>query len=80
MADNYTLINAANALLDSNSVFYGYQTLIRLRKRYAIFTEGDYQDLAPEASRIWCYRRNSPRESLLVVANLSHAATAAAGS
>lgn len=74
VADNYTLINAANALLDSNSVFYGYQTLIRLRKRYAIFTEGDYQDLAPQASHIWCYRRNSPRESLLVVANLSHSA------
>lgn len=74
VADNYTLINAANALLDSNSVFYGYQTLIRLRKRYAIFTEGDYQDLAPQASHIWCYRRNSPCESLLVVANLSHSA------
>ncbi|MDI9769591.1 alpha,alpha-phosphotrehalase, partial [Pantoea dispersa] len=34
VADNYTQINAANALPDSNSVFYGYQTLLRLRKSY----------------------------------------------
>lgn len=71
VADNYLEINAKKALQDKNSVFYLYQTLIRLRKQYAIFTEGDYHDLAPETDRTWQYLRGSGNEQLLVLANLS---------
>lgn len=71
VAKNYPKINAENALADKNSVFYTYQTLIKLRKELAIFTDGDYHDLAPTASHLWAYQRQSANEKLFVIANLS---------
>ena len=45
---NYTMINAEEALIDQDSVFYYYQKLIRLRKTEPILTEGKFQLLLPE--------------------------------
>ncbi len=39
---NYTAINAADEVADAGSVFHYYQALIRLRKQYPIFSEGDF--------------------------------------
>src|SRR5690606_29039581 len=65
-------VNARAALDDPDSVFYTYQSLIRLRKTLPVLTWGDYQDLQPEHPFLWCYRRQWQGQTLVVVANLSH--------
>ncbi|MGV6988532.1 alpha,alpha-phosphotrehalase [Testudinibacter sp. P80/BLE/0925] len=71
VAANYPQINAQAALQDPESVFYFYQKLIRLRKQYAVFTDGDYQDLDPANPHCWQYLRNDGKNRLLVMANLT---------
>ncbi|EOL9137019.1 alpha,alpha-phosphotrehalase [Enterobacter cloacae] len=72
VCDNYETANARAALDDPDSVFYTYQSLIRLRKTLPVLTWGDYQDLLPEHPFLWCYRRQWQGQTLVVVANLSH--------
>lgn len=72
VCDNYETVNARAALDDPDSVFYTYQSLIRLRKTLPVLTWGDYQDLLPEHPSLWCYRRQWQGKTLVVVANLSH--------
>ena len=73
VCDNYETVNARAALDDPDSVFYTYQTLIRLRKTLSVLTWGDYEDLLPDHPSLWCYRRQWQGQTLMVVANLSHA-------
>ncbi|WP_411706058.1 alpha,alpha-phosphotrehalase [Edaphovirga cremea] len=68
---NYPQINTAQALTDTDSVFYTYQQLIVLRKQIPLLTFGDYHDLLPEHPSVWCYQRNGDGQKLLVLANLS---------
>lgn len=71
VANNYPKINVKAALDDPNSIFYCYQTLIRLRKTYPIFIFGDYQDLTPDNADCWCYVRSWNNQTLVVIANLT---------
>ena len=71
VANNYPKINVKAALNDPNSIFYCYQTLIKLRKTYPIFIFGDYQDLTPDVANCWCYARHWNNQTLLVIANLT---------
>ena len=71
VANNYPKINVKAALDDPNSIFYCYQTLIKLRKMYPIFIFGDYQDLTPDNADCWCYVRHWNNQTLLVIANLT---------
>ena len=71
VARNYNEINVEQALADKNSVFYTYQELITLRKKLAVLTDGDYQDLLPQHPSVWAYQRTNATEKLTVVANLS---------
>ncbi|WP_430876226.1 alpha,alpha-phosphotrehalase [Gilliamella sp. G0441] len=71
VANNYPKINVKAALDDPNSIFYCYQTLIKLRKMYPIFIFGDYQDLTPDIANCWCYVRHWNNQTLLVIANLT---------
>ena len=71
VCDNYETVNARAALDDPDSVFYTYQSLIRLRKTLPVLTWGDYEDLLPEHPSLWCYRRQWQGQTLMVVANLS---------
>ncbi len=66
---NYPDINVDQALADRNSIFYHYQQLIALRKKYAIIVAGDYQPLLVEHPHIFAYTRNWNDEKLLVVSN-----------
>jgi len=70
VANNYHTINVAKALADDNSIFYCYQKLIELRKKYPIFSLGDYNDLDPNSDKLWCYTRQYNDETLLVITNL----------
>ncbi|KAF1370676.1 alpha,alpha-phosphotrehalase [Yokenella regensburgei] len=72
LCDNYREINAQRALRDPESVFHTYQRLIALRKQEPVLTFGSYQDMLPEHPALWCYRRESQGQTLLVVANLSN--------
>ncbi|RUR58086.1 alpha,alpha-phosphotrehalase [Aeromonas veronii] len=68
-AANSPEINAEAALADQNSVFWHYRDLIRLRKDYPIFTQGDYQELLTGHPQIWAYARRANGQTLLVVSN-----------
>ncbi|WP_148610880.1 alpha,alpha-phosphotrehalase [Aeromonas sobria] len=68
-AANYPEINAEAALDDQNSVFWHYRDLIRLRKDYPIFTQGDYQELLAGHEKVWAYTRSANGQTLLVVSN-----------
>ncbi|OIK07932.1 alpha,alpha-phosphotrehalase [Bacillus sp. MUM 13] len=66
---SYKRINAEKALADPDSVFYHYQKLIKLRKKYDIITEGSFELLYPEHKELFVYKRQSKDEVLLVINN-----------
>ena len=66
---NYTMINAEEALIDQDSVFYYYQKLIRLRKTEPILTDGRFRLLLREDPSIFAYTRETEKEELLVLCN-----------
>ncbi|MEZ8512744.1 alpha,alpha-phosphotrehalase [Vibrio splendidus] len=69
VANNYTEINAEQALEDKGSVFYFYKSLIELRKEVPVITQGSYQDLLPEHPSIFAYVRESEGQTLLCINN-----------
>jgi trehalose-6-phosphate hydrolase len=69
VAQNYKEVNAETALADKDSIFYHYQKLISLRKKYDIVIDGDYQLLLEDDDSIFAYLRSSGNEKLLVVNN-----------
>lgn len=69
VADNYPEINTENALEDPSSIFYHYQKLIALRKKYDCLTNGDYQLLLDKDPQIFAYTRDWNGERILVVSN-----------
>ncbi|MCB5359445.1 alpha,alpha-phosphotrehalase [Vibrio lentus] len=69
VANNYTEINAEQALEDKDSVFYFYKSLIELRKQVPVITHGRYQDLLPEHPSIFAYVRESEGQTLLCINN-----------
>lgn len=69
IAENYPEINVEAAMADENSVFYHYQALIALRKKYDIIVQGDYQSLLDDHQQVFAYTRNWKNEKLLVVSN-----------
>ncbi|MFA0220601.1 alpha,alpha-phosphotrehalase [Vibrio splendidus] len=69
VANNYTEINAEQALEDKDSVFYFYKSLIELRKQVPVITDGSYQALLPEHSSIFAYARESEGQTLLCINN-----------
>jgi trehalose-6-phosphate hydrolase len=68
-AANYKEINAENAMKDSDSVFYHYQELIRLRKEYDVITNGDYELVSEDHDTVFAFVRKTEHEMLLVINN-----------
>ena len=68
---NYTKINAAEQRSRADSVFSCYQTLIRLRKQYPVFVDGDFRLLLEEDGQLFAYRRENADSALLVLCNFS---------
>lgn len=66
---NYKKINAAQQVDDEGSVFRCYKELIRLRKRYPVFIEGNFQILIMEDENIFAYTREDENTQLLVICN-----------
>ena len=69
VANNYTEINAEQALEDKDSVFYFYKSLIELRKEVPVITHGSYKDLLPEHPSVFAYSRETDGQTLLCVNN-----------
>lgn len=69
VANNYSEINAEQALEDKDSVFYFYKSLIELRKQVPVITDGSYQDLQPDHSSIFAYVRENEGQILLCINN-----------
>lgn len=68
---NYTEINVKQALADSNSIFYYYQQLIRLRRENHVIVYGRYDLLLNEHPEIYAFTRTWEEDRLLVVLNFS---------
>lgn len=68
---NHSEINVRAALADPDSVFYFYQKLIALRKKYLVFREGGFTLLNPEDENVFAYVRDTEEERLLVVCNFT---------
>ncbi|MFP7298022.1 alpha,alpha-phosphotrehalase [Neobacillus niacini] len=68
-ANNYKEINAENAMKDSDSVFYHYQELIRLRKEYDVITDGDFEWISKDHESIFAFVRKTEHDILLVINN-----------
>ena len=66
---NYTAINAADEAADGSSVFHYYQTLIRLRKQYPIFSEGDFTLLFADHPALFVYQRRLGAQVMTVLCN-----------
>jgi trehalose-6-phosphate hydrolase len=69
VADNYPEINAKQALDDPNSVFHFYRQLIALRKQIDVISTGDFTDLMPEHTQLFCYQRKSEKQTLISINN-----------
>ncbi len=67
---NYQNINVEAALKDQQSIFFTYQTLIRLRKENLLVVWGEYE-LLETTDYVFSYIRSFEKEQWLVVVNLS---------
>lgn len=66
---NYSEINVKQALEDASSVFYHYQTLIKLRKQHEIVVYGSYDMILEDHESIFAYTRTLGDEMLIVINN-----------
>lgn len=68
---NYREINVEESLKDPDSVFYYYQKLIGLRKKYEVISRGDYVPVETGADHVFGYQRNLNGQTLTVYSNFS---------
>lgn len=68
---NYQEINAKEELSRKDSIFYYYQSLIKLRKQYKIIVYGTYRLLFPESEQLYVYERVLDGDRLLVICNFT---------
>lgn len=66
---NYREIHAKGQVGDENSVFECYRKLIRFRKEYPVFVDGEFQMLLEDDKQIFAYTRTNKDARLLVVCN-----------
>ncbi|MGX7412309.1 glycoside hydrolase family 13 protein [Enterococcus caccae] len=69
--ENYHEINAKQALADTNSVFYTYQKLIKLRKNCPLIVWGSFELIEDTATDVFAYYRHYREQSWLIVCNFS---------
>lgn len=68
---NYMTVNAEKALMDPNSIYYFYQRINGLRHQFPVIVDGNYSLLLPNDERLWVYKRNDNKQTLLVVSNFT---------
>ena len=70
---HYEAINVENQDKNPDSLLWWTKRLIALRKLYKTFGRGGIEFLEPENHKVLTYLRRDKDETILVVANLSHA-------
>lgn len=68
---NYKDINVQKELANKDSIFYTYQTLVALRKKYDIMTTGCYELLLDDDPNIYAYKRYDDNQEVFVYCNFS---------
>lgn len=68
---SYEEINVEKTLADSDSIFYYYQKLIKLRKEHEVIVYGTYNLQLADHEQIYAYTRTLGDEQLLVMCNFS---------
>src|SRR5699024_9846133 len=69
MNENTKYINVEDNLKDKDSIFYYYQKLIKLRKKYKVISQGSYKSFLQDHDRIYAFKRVFKNEELLVLNN-----------
>ena len=64
-------VNVKKALLDKDSLFYFYQSLIKIRKEHKVVVDGDFKMLDINNPHIFEYIRENDDEKMVVVSNFS---------
>ena len=72
--ENFTRINAEQAVGDDRSIWNHYRRLIALRKTHPVIVYGRYQPYLEQDPHIFAYTRTLGEETLLVLANFGAAA------
>lgn len=68
---NFVDINVAAQEADPCSVLNYYRYLVQLRKREDVILRGDYQEILPERSDLFCYSRCDGETKMTVIANFT---------
>lgn len=63
--------NAQQSQDDKNSVFYYYQKLIALRKKYQVIVDGEYKNFNSDDSVVYGFTRTNKNEQLVVICSFS---------
>ncbi|MHC1747986.1 MAG: alpha,alpha-phosphotrehalase [Cellulosilyticaceae bacterium] len=66
---NYQNINAEQALRDTDSIFYHYKNLIRIRKQYDVIKEGEFKILLEKDQNVYAYTRTLQNKMVIVINN-----------
>ena len=64
-------INVEQAINDNNSIYYHYQKLIELRKKYPVIVHGDFTPVFEQHEQVFAYLRQYQEQQILVVNNFS---------
>jgi glucan 1,6-alpha-glucosidase len=68
---NYKAINVAATLEDKNSIFYTYQSLIKLRKDNPIVVWGEFELVSDVPEAVFAYKRHYAGKTWLIIGNFS---------
>jgi oligo-1,6-glucosidase len=66
---NHTEINVEQSLSDPHSIFWHYQKLIQLRRKYPVFVHGRFDLLLPEHPAVFAYTRTHNLEQATILLN-----------
>lgn len=64
-------INVVQALADKHSVYYHYQKLIAIRKKYPVVIDGSYALFNSDDSAVYSYTRTNKSEKIIVICSFS---------
>ena len=71
---HYETVNVDAQQANPNSLLWWVRDMVRRRKRHPVFGRGGIEFLSPANDQVLAYLRQSDRETILVVANLSRQA------
>ena len=63
--------NAKQALEDKNSLFYHYQSLIKIKGQYPVIRDGEYIPLYMNDAHVFAYKRVTNEEEMVIISSFS---------